>query len=135
MSVLHLDENDYEISSIKASGPGGQHVNKVETAIQLRFDVKASTLSEYQKGKLLTYKDQRISKDGVILIKAKRFRSQEKNKQDAIVRLFELVECATKCKKKRIATAPSKASKERRLKDKKKSGSKKIFRLKPSPND
>ncbi len=125
MSKITLSDADFEISAIRASGPGGQHVNKVSTAIQLRFDIAKSSLSDTLKNKLLNHADKRISKDGIILIKAQRFRSQDKNRQDAIDRLEKLLAKVNVPRKKRIATRPSKRAKERRLKDKKYTGEKK----------
>jgi ribosome-associated protein len=128
MAKFKLSESDLQFSAIRASGPGGQHVNKVSTAVELRFDIRTSSLPAWVKADLLRYNDRRISKDGIIVLKAQRFRSQEKNKQDATDRLGVLVEKATATTKKRIATKPGRAAKERRIRDKKKAGEKKALR-------
>lgn len=128
MPKFKLSESDLQFSAIRASGPGGQHVNKVSTAVELRFDIQASSLSAGIKSELLRLKDRRISKDGIIVLKAQRYRSQEKNKQDAIDRLKALVEKAASPAKKRVATKPGRAAKERRIRDKKKTGEKKSRR-------
>src|SRR6056300_1314810 len=114
MAKFKLSESDLQFSAIRASGPGGQHVNKVSTAVELRFDIRASSLPARVRADLLRYNDRRISKDGIIVLKAQRFRSQEKNRQDATDRLGELVEKAAATTKKRIATKPGRAAKERR---------------------
>ena len=128
MAKYKLSQADLQFCAIRASGPGGQHVNKVSTAVELRFDIQSSSLPANVKMKLLRYKDQRISKEGVIVLKAQRYRSQEKNKQDAVARLVELIDKVTAPNKKRIATRPGRAAKERRIRDKKKVGEKKARR-------
>ena len=128
MPKFTLSESDLQFSAIRASGPGGQHVNKVSTAVELRFDIQSSTLPAWIKSALFKLKDRRISKDGVIVLKAQRYRSQEKNRQDAIDRLKGLIEKAASPPKQRIATRPGRAAKDRRIKDKKKTGEKKSRR-------
>ena len=113
---IAIDEKDITCDFIRASGPGGQHVNKVATAVQLRFDVKnASGLTEDIRNRLVKLAGRKMTDQGVLIIEAKRFRTQEKNRQDALDRLVALIRLAVPRPKRRISTKPTKASKERLL--------------------
>jgi len=116
---LQIDERELQIDFIRASGPGGQNVNKVATAVQLRFDVQASSLPEEVKARLIHLAGKRMTGEGVLLIEAKRFRTQEQNREDAIQRFVELVRKSLVEPKQRKKTKPSATSKEERLKEKK----------------
>ncbi len=127
-NTVTIDENEVEISSIRASGSGGQKVNKVSAAIHLRFDIEASSLPEHYKEKLLALKDKRITKEGIIVIKSQQHRSQEQNRDEALERLVELVKSVNVVQKRRVPTKPTKGSVEKRLKFKKKHSNKKRLR-------
>jgi ribosome-associated protein len=119
---LQIDERELQIDFVRASGPGGQNVNKVATAAQLRFDVHASSLPEEVKTRLIRLAGNRMTAEGVLLIEAKRFRTQEQNRADAIQRFVELVRRALVRPKRRKKTQPTQAAKEERLKEKKRRG-------------
>ena len=117
-----VPESEIEIIAIRAQGAGGQNVNKVSSAVHLRFDVKASSLPDFCKEELLSLKDRRISKEGVIIIKAQQYRSFEKNREDAIKRLQQFVNGATVTRDKRIPTQPTRNARKKRLESKIKRG-------------
>jgi ribosome-associated protein len=125
---IAIPDTEIEIHAVRSQGAGGQHVNKVSTAIHLRFDIAASSLPDSCKERLLLLKDHRISQDGVITIKAQESRSQEQNRGDALARLRELIQRATALRKKRTATKPTRSSRERRVEQKKKRGRLKALR-------
>ncbi|RMG37020.1 MAG: aminoacyl-tRNA hydrolase [Gammaproteobacteria bacterium] len=125
-----IPDEEIDLSGIRASGPGGQNVNKVSSAIQLRFDIRNSSLPDFYKQRLLALRDARISKDGVITLKAQRFRTQERNREDALARLAELIRKAGRVQKKRVPTKPTLAAKTRRIEEKKRRSRHKQMRRK-----
>jgi len=127
---VSLDECEITFEAIRAQGSGGQKVNKTSVAIHLRFDIAASSLPDFYKEKLLSLKDKRITKEGIIVIKSQQHRSQEQNKDAATQRLVELIKSVNVIQKKRIATKPTKGSVNRRLQSKKKNASNKHLRKK-----
>ena len=125
---VSIPDDEIVLSAIRSQGSGGQNVNKVSTAIHLRFDIQASSLPEFYKHRLLKLRDRRISKDGIIIIKAQRSRSQDKNREDALQRLQQLVRSVSVVHKRRIATKPTRRSQMKRLDDKNKRGKAKALR-------
>jgi protein subunit release factor B len=129
--LLALLEREAEFSAVRAQGAGGQNVNKVSSAIRLRFDVRASSLPEAHKARLLALRDQRLTDEGVIVIKAQEQRTQARNRADALQRLLALVASVATPPRKRIATQPTRASQRRRVEAKQERSQLKQLRSKP----
>lgn len=127
---VSIPDDEIQMTAIRSQGKGGQNVNKVSTAIHCRFDINASSLPDFYKQRLLQFKDHRITKEGIIIIKAQSTRSQEQNREDALTRLKELILAATVSVKRRVASKPSKNSKRKRMDTKTKHGQKKDMRKK-----
>lgn len=129
---VSIPDDEVELSAIRAQGAGGQNVNKLSSAIHLRFDIKASSLPDFYKECLLDLRDRRINKEGVIIIKAQQYRTQEKNRIDALDRLKELIKSATVLQKTRRPTKPTRGSQRKRMDGKTRRGRTKVLRGKIS---
>jgi len=125
---IAIPDSEIDIHAMRSQGAGGQNVNKVSSAIHLQFDIAASSLPPFYKEELLKLKDNRISEEGVITLKAQQYRSQEQNREDALARLRELIQRVAIPRKKRKATKPTKGSQNRRIESKKKQGRLKALR-------
>ncbi len=129
-SNVSIAESELEFSAIRAQGAGGQNVNKVSSAIHLRFNIAGSSLPEFYKQRLLSGQDSRITRDGILVLKAQSYRTQDMNRQDAVERLVQIIRQAGVVQKARRPTKPTKASQKRRVEGKKKLGQRKTLRKK-----
>jgi ribosome-associated protein len=135
MTIFHIPTDEVELTAIRSQGPGGQNVNKVSSAIQLRFDVGASSLPPELKARVLALRDHRLTKGGVVVIKSQEHRSQDLNRMAALLRLHDLLELATLVQKPRKATRPTRSSQVKRVESKVKRGQTKAMRGKANFSD